>query len=74
MTGFLSDFSLRRRACRETGLIPEWAFSLSPGLQPALHVTRVGEPRGLRSLHRHGGALAEGAEEDEMPAATAGVD
>src|SRR5262249_32910129 len=70
MTGFLSDFSLPRRACRETGLMPEWAFCLPPGLHPVRDGARVGEPRGLRRLYRHGRPLAEGAEEDETSAAT----
>src|SRR5262245_16041413 len=70
MTGFLSDFSLPRRACRQTGLKPEWSVCLPPSLHPALDVARVGEACGLCRLHRHGRPLAEGAEEDKAPPAT----
>ena len=45
-------------------LLPcERAFGGSPGLQAAMDMAGV-EPRGLRRLHRHGRAQAEGAIED----------
>ncbi len=48
------------------------AVRLLPGVDAALDVAGAGETGVLRRLHRHGGALAEGAIEDDALAGGAG--